>query len=275
MVAWFETLGVVILACVGIALGLIFSRLRKSYWIWGFAFAFLLIGMLVTARFSSRIRFVAPFSWFALGRVRFIVLALAVTLGLTTPIARLGHKFERVALFTLMIVVVVWFSVFPFLVPALIEEDLSSMATQMDSDGICFQATNYTCGPAAAVTALTVFGLEAHEGEIAVLSHSNPFTGTLPSCLSSALERRYRDEGLKCDYRHFDSLEQLKSEQIALAVVKNGLLSDHCVVILKVTENFVTIADPSLGKKSIPRRSFETIWRFSGIVLQRDSAQPS
>jgi len=33
----------------------------------------------------------------------------------------------------------------------------------------------------------------------------------------------------------------------------------------------ITIADPVLGKKSLSHKQFEEIWRFSGIVLKRDS----
>jgi predicted double-glycine peptidase len=49
----------------------------------------------------------------------------------------------------------------PFLVPALIKERLSNLTTRLDSNGICYQSTDYTCGPAAAVTALRRLGLQA------------------------------------------------------------------------------------------------------------------
>jgi hypothetical protein len=55
-----------------------------------------------------------------------------------------------------MVVVVVWFSVLPFLAPALVKGHLANLKTMVDSNGICFQTTDYTCGPAAAVTRLYV-----------------------------------------------------------------------------------------------------------------------
>ena len=172
-----------------------------------------------------------------------------------------------------MVVVVVWFSILPFLVPALIKEQLLNIRTRVDSNGICFQTKDYTCGPAAAVTALRRLGLPAHEGEIAVLAHSSPIAGTLPGCLSTALQNRYSADGLRCQYRYFDSLAELDNGGITLAAVRGAFLSDHCVAVLGVSERMVTVADPVLGRKLMSAEQFEKIWRFSGIVLKRDSAQ--
>jgi hypothetical protein len=194
-------------------------------------------------------------------------------MGLTTPLSRLPYKFEKVAIYILMVVVVVWFSVLPFLVPALIEGYLANLTTRLDSNGICFQTTGYTCAPAAAVTALRKLGLPAQEGEIAILSHTSPVTGTLPGCLQAALQNRYGDEGLRCQYRHFDSIRQLKDAGLTLAVVKSAFLSDHCIAVLEVSDKMITIADPAGGKRLLSHKQFEEIWRFSGIVLKRDSTQ--
>jgi hypothetical protein len=172
-----------------------------------------------------------------------------------------------------MVMVVVWFSVLPFLVPALIEGYLANLTTRLDSNGICFQTTDYTCAPAAAVTALRKLGLPAQEGEIAILSHTSPIIGTLPGCLQAALQNRYGDKGLRCQYRRFDSIAQLKDAGLTLAVVKSAFLSDHCIAVLEVSDRMITVADPVVGKKSLSHKQFEEIWRFSGIVLKRDSTQ--
>jgi len=169
--------------------------------------------------------------------------------------------------------VVTWFSVFPFLVPALIKNRLSNIKTRLDSNGICFQTTDYTCGPAAAVTALGKLGLSAHEGEIAVLSHTSPVAGTLPACLSSALQSHYGAAGLKCRYRRFDSIEQLRNAGVTLAMVRDSFLLDHCLAVLEVSDHTITVADPVAGKRLMSHEQFEKIWRFSGIVLERDHTQ--
>ena len=270
---WFETIGVIQIALLGIILGKVFSGLRKPYWTLGYFLPSLLITMLVLARYNNALPFVPPFSWITAGRVRFIILALAVTMGLTTPLSRLPRKCEKLIIGILMVVVVAWFSVLPFLVPALIKDDLSNLKTMVNSNGICYQTTDYTCGPAAAVTALGKLGLSASEGEIAVLSHSSPVTGTLPRCLYTALQNRYGADGLKCRYRYFDSIAQLRNAGITLAVVRDALLSDHCVTVLEVSDRMVVIADPVVGRRLMSHEQFEKIWRFSGIVLKRDSPQ--
>lgn len=214
-----------------------------------------------------------PFYWLTAGRIRFVVLSLAVTVGLTTPLSRLPRRFEKVAVCILMAVVVVWFSILPFLVPALIRDELAALKTVVDSDGTCFQTKDYTCAPAAAVTALRKLGFAADEGQIAVLSHTSPITGTLPHCLFTALQNRYGPDGLICQYRRFASIDQLKNAGLTLAVVSYTFLSDHCVAVLEVSDKTICIADPVTGRQLMTHKQFERIWRFSGITLKRDSAE--
>ena len=270
---WLETVGVVLVALLGVFLGVVFSRFRKPYWMLGYFLSLLLIAMLVATRCAGSLAFVPPFFWITAGRVKFVILSLAATMGLITPLSRLPRKCEKLIICILMTVVVVWFSVLPFLVPALIRGHLVNLTTRVDSNGICFQSTDYTCGPAAAVTALRKLGLSAHEGELAVLSHTSPVAGTLPWCLYTALQERYGAEGLRCQYRRFDSVGQLKHAGVTLVVVRDTLLSDHCVAVLEVSDRRVTVADPVLGKKSLSYKQFEKIWRFTGIALNRDSMQ--
>ncbi|MFZ2148411.1 MAG: cysteine peptidase family C39 domain-containing protein [Sedimentisphaerales bacterium] len=270
---WLETAGVVLVAVLGVFLGGVFSGLRKPHWLLGYFLSLAAIGLLVLVRCNDALYFVRPFCWFAAGRVKFVILSLAVTMGLTVLLSRLPHKFEKLLVCILMVVVVTWFSVLPFLVPALIKDHLSNIKTRLDSNGICFQTTDYTCGPAAAVTALGRLGLSAEEGEIAVLSHTSPVAGTLPMCLSSALQRRYGLFGLKCQYRRFDSIEQLRNAGVTLAMVRDTFLLDHCLAVLEVSDHTVTVADPVAGTKLMSHEQFEKIWRFSGIVLERDHTQ--
>jgi len=270
---WLETIGVVLVALSGVFLGRVFSRFRKAYWMAGYFAALLLIAIMIVTRFSDSLAFVPPLLWITAGRVKFVILSLAVTMGLITPLSRLPRKCEKFIICILMVVVVVWFSVLPFLAPALVKGHLANLKTMVDSNGICFQTTDYTCGPAAAVTALGKLGLAAEEGEIAVLSRTSPVAGTFPWCLYKALQSRYGDEGLKCRYRHFDSIVQLKDADVTLAVVRDGFLRDHCVAVLEISEQMVTVADPVSGAKSMSYEQFEKMWRFSGIVLERDTTR--
>jgi len=219
---WLETAGVILIAFLGVFLGRVFSNLRKSRWMWGYFLPFSLIMTMVLARYSNSLHFIQPFSCLVNGRIKFVMFSFAVTMGLTVPLSRLPYKFERVMIIILMIGIVIWYSILPFLVPALINDHLSNIQTRLGYNGICFQSTNYTCGPAAAVTALGKLGLPAEEGELAVLSYTSPVVGTLPLCLSSALQNRYGHDGLTCKYRRFDSTEQLKNAGITLAMVKDS-----------------------------------------------------
>ena len=270
---WLETTGVILIAVCGVFVGRACSRFRKPWWALGYILPSVLIVMLAMVRFNNALYFVTPFTWIAAGRVRFVVLSLAVSMGLTVPLSRLPYKFEKLIVCLLMAGFVTWFSVLPFLVPALIKERLSNLQTKFDKNGICRQTTDYTCGPAAAVTALGKLGLRAEEGELAVLSYSSPMTGTLPACLSSALQDRYSAQGLSCRYRSFDSVAQLKNAGITLALVREAFMMDHCLAVLEVSDDEVTVADPVTGTRLMPYEQFEKIWRFCGIVLQRNPLQ--
>jgi predicted double-glycine peptidase len=57
---------------------------------------------------------------------------------------------------------------------------------------------------------------------------------------------------------------------VTLAVVKSAFMVDHCVVILDVSNNQVTVADPVLGEITMSFEQFEKNWQFSGIVLSRN-----
>jgi hypothetical protein len=274
MDALLETIGVIIVAFLGICLGRMFSGYKKPHWTLGYFLPCLLMLILLAARFSGSLAFIAPFSWMIAGRTKFVILALIVTMSLTTPLSRLPRKFEKVIVCTLMVIVVSWFSVFPFLAPALIKGRLASINTRFDADGICYQSTDYTCAPAAAVTALKKLGLSATEGELAILAHTSPVAGTLPICLEAALRQRYAGQGLECEYKRFKSIGEL-ADGITLAVVKDAFLSDHCVAVLKVSENTVTIADPVTGKMLMSHEQFKKIWRHTGIMLKRSTPQSS
>jgi predicted double-glycine peptidase len=92
----------------------------------------------------------------------------------------------------------------------------------------------------------------------------------MPYCLYSALKNRYSQDGLQCQYRSFDSVEQLRGAGLTLAVVKDEFLSDHCVAVLKVSKTMVKLADPTLGLISVTHEQFKQMWRYRGITLKRN-----
>lgn len=256
---------------VGVLVSLGFSRLRRPYWICSYLFSLLLIALLLAGRCSTFLNFLPPFSWVAAGRVRFIIVALAITMGLITPLSRLPRRSEKYVVAGLTGIFVLAFAFVPFLAPTFLRDELTTLQTKIGADGICRQTRSYTCGPAAAVTALRKLGFDAQEGEIAVLAHTSPITGTLPRSLYSALQGRYGPEGLRCRYRCFDSIAQLRGRGVTLAIVRDAFLVDHCVAILDVSDRTVLVADPVIGEQVLSYEQFEKMWRFTGIVLNRDT----
>jgi len=265
---WTETAAILCIALLGIYVGKVFARFRSPYWLAGYFIPFLVIIFLIIGRFCNRLAYSSALCSVVAGRAKFGILAFVITMGLTTPISRLGRSFQRIMSAILMFIVVGWFCVLPFLTPALIKDSLLRLPTIVNAEGICFQSTDYTCAPAAAVTALGKLGFKADEGRLAVLSHTNPLFGTLPVCLRDTLEECFADEGLECHYRYFDSVDQLKDAPVTLAVVKDSFFSDHCVAVLEVSNGKVIFADPVIGKVSMSYRQFGKIWRFSGITLK-------
>lgn len=254
-------------------LGSVISRSKKIHWAWGYFIPLALLALLLTATYISAHLFIVPLVWLSGGRARFVILCLAVTTGASSLIIRLHSKLERAVVFVITLAVLIWSSVLPFLVPALIRNDLAGLTTKVDENNICLQTTDYTCGPAAAVTALRRLGLSADEGQIAILAHTSPVAGTLPWCLYKALDNRYSRQGLLCRLQYFDSVEQLPDDAVTLAVVRDAFLLDHCVAVLNVTDKTVTFADPVFGTERMSHKKFERIWRFYGIVLSRPSIQ--
>jgi len=192
---------------------------------------------------------------------------------LTTPLSRLRLPRDRAATGLLMVWVVLQVAVWPFLAPAFNGDKLASLKTRIDSDGVCLQNTDYTCGPAAAVTALRGLDFRAEEGEIAILCKTSAAMGTPPDILCRALQNRYGPDGLNCDYRPFKSVSELKRTGYTLALMKFAFLLDHYVTVLKVDDQNVTVGDPLNGKRTVTQAEFARQWRFVGVTLKRDAQE--
>jgi hypothetical protein len=268
MGGWFELAGVIYAALIGAQCGRSFSRLKSPWWCFGYLIPLTLIFLLLFITIAGLNASNPLFAWISSGRLRFIIIALTVTMGAMTLIGRLKNRIEKSVVFLFMLGAVAWGAVMPFALPLILENDIANLPTITDADNICVQSTPYTCGPAAAVTALRQLGFEAHEGELAVLSHASPIVGTMPLTLCKTLQNRYAASGIDCRFRQFDSVNQLKDADVTLAVIKDAFLLDHCVAILGITDKTVTIGDPILGKIQMSHKDFQSVWRFYGITLK-------
>lgn len=158
-------------------------------------------------------------------------------------------------------------TVWPFIVPAFDRGDLASLKTHMDSNGVCLQTTDYTCGPAAAVTALHQLGFPADEGKLAILSETSSTTGTPPDMLAEALQKEYGSRGLIADCRPFKDISELKQSGLTLAMVKYSFMVDHWVTVLEVTDSQVIIGDPLDGKVKL---SYDDFFEEMALCWHRD-----
>lgn len=207
-------------------------------------------------------------------RPRFATGGFAMAMLLVTPLSRLPVRRQRVMVGLLAAVAVCYFAVLPFLWPALVRGRLLATQTNIDPDGVCLQATGWTCGPAAAVTALRRLGLPAEEGEIAILAHTSPAYGTQADELAAVLSERYGAQGLAACYRHFADISELPRDRPTIAVIKLTFLVDHFVCVLSASDQEVVIGDPIRGRQHLTPDAFRAIWRFTGIVLRLQPGVP-
>ncbi len=268
---WREIIFVVTIALSAVRLGRFCAAGNRIRQTMGYAIPLMILVALSLGRSGF---FGSPEGWLGgifHGRLRFVVLSFAIPVGILTLEPFLPKRWERIVVRILLLIFILSFSIFPFAAPVLVRNELLNTPNLTDQQGICLQTRPYTCGPAAAVTALHQLRLPAHEGQIAVSASTGPIIGTLPWDLCSALDQQYADQGLRCEFRRFNTLHELKSAGLTLVMVRGGPLTNHCVVVLAMNDRQVVVADPSLGKLNIPIEQFCEQWRYTGITLRRDN----
>jgi hypothetical protein len=270
MSPWLESLAVAAVGLLAFILGRSFSRLAARYWLIGYFIPLGLVLLYCLATFLPWLSLDPPVSWMMSGRNRFACFNFAAVMLLDTPLSRLPRRRNRVVI-CLFMFVLTSVSIIPFLAPAFNRSYLASLKTRVDSDGVCRQSNDYTCAPAAAVTALRKLGLPAEEGELAILAHTSSLTGTEPDVLARELQKHYRAQGLLAEYRAFSNLDDLKKAGLTIAVVKFNTLQDHCVTVLDVQDHQVAVGDPLSGLTTLSVDEFMGKWLLTGVVLRRVS----
>jgi len=264
-----EVIGVTIFGAVGVGLGWLLSKIKNEAWALGFLVPLLFIVVIAMARRAPIISFNPLVALLMRGRVEYALMGFFLAVMFTTPALKLKRGFLQVFTFIFMAGVFWFYSVMPFLEPELIRDRLAAMKTRYDKDGVCMQNTEYTCGPASAVSGLRYLGFEAEEGEIAILAKTSSCAGTPPDMLCAALQNRYADEGLDCTYQVFKSFDQLKQAGVVLVEMKFGTFVGHWVAVLSAKDDEVIIADPCGGKRYAKPMEFIKKWRFNGVVLRK------
>ena len=266
---WLAALFTLLAAAGGAGLGVAASRLPRHWWLVGY-----LVPLGVIVAFAVAVRrpewaLHPALAWVFVGRWKLALMATVVAMIFSALVPRLPQVRERRALGLLVAVAVLYFSVWPAVAMAANRPFLTSLATRIPTDGICRQSTDYTCGPAAAVTGLHRLGLKAGEGELALLAGTSSATGTPPDVLVQVLNERFRADGLKAELRRFRTVDELRAAGLTLVIVKFGLFLDHWLTVLEVNDREVVVADPLSGEARLSHEEFRARWRFIGISLQR------
>jgi hypothetical protein len=266
---WLAAAVSLVCALVGMLLGKWFSGLRRPYWTIGFVLPLVLTFVYALTFPFPGIMFRPPLSWMMMGIKKFASLGFIAAMLLTTPLSRVPGARGRLLIALLIGVSVFYLSVWPFIAPMLDRGQLSRLHTTFDQNGICLQGTGYTCGPAAAVTALRKLHLPAEEGQIGIISCTSDLEGTPPDMLAEGLKKEYVKDGLQVQCRVFNTVGELKHAGLTLAIIKYGFLEDHWVTVLDVTDTEVVVGDPLSGLTRLTYEDFSKRWRFIGVVLQR------
>jgi predicted double-glycine peptidase len=264
-----QSLAIVLLSLAGAWVGLWFARRRSAWWLVGFLLPLVVILMIGLPRRHYPLMFVPPFKWLVAGRIEFALIGPLAAMLMATPIARLQNVRLRWGAGCFVAVFIVQAAVMPFLMPLIQRPLMAGLVTHIDRNGVCRQSTNYTCGPAAAVTALRAVGIDATEADLAVAAHTNRATGTEPDVLAAVLADRYASQGLHVEYRPFAHCGDLPRGRPVIALINYQFVVDHYVTILDVTDSTVLVGDPVSGRTRVSHADFERDWRGVGIVLSR------
>lgn len=152
-----------------------------------------------------------------------------------------------------------------------VSDRLLAMATRLGPDRICRQQTDFTCGPAAAVTALRRLGVSADEGALAMVAGTTPVTGTSVESLAHALKQRIAGSDISVRVRKFRTVEELTGAAgPVLVVIRYGFMTDHWVTVLGVGPWGVEVADPNSGHEVWDRAEFDAKLRGIGVELARN-----
>ena len=263
------TIIAIALAVIGWRLGLRTQKLPGHWWALGYAVPVVFILMFGLERRFPQVEFLPPITWLMAGRAEFVLMGGAVTLLFTTLLPKLSTDNLR-KLITVMMVLVAINSVVPFIAPMVMRGKLEAMETRWHgNDEVCAQTSDYTCGPASAVTGLRRLGVQSGEGALAVAAHTTHFTGTEPDELARAINHLHVRDGVLAEYRWFDSLADLPKEGSVLLRIKYGFMMDHWVAWLGEEDGKMILGDPLSGRMAMSTEKLRERWRHTGVWIRR------
>ena len=266
---WLETWPALVVVLLGTLGGQLCSRLPRAWWLLGYAPPLVVVLAFAVAIRRPDVALHPLLAWIFVGRWKSLLMGAVVTLLLFTLVPKLPGRRDRIALSGLALLAAFYVGIWPSLAAATNRNRLLALVTQIGPDGVCRQNTDYTCGPAAAVTGLRRLGLKAGEGELAILARTSSATGTPPDVLARVLQERFAPAGLQAEFRRFHDVAELRRPGPTLVIVKFSLLLDHWLCVLDVTDKEVVVGDPLSGLVRLSHTEFKDRWRNIGITLAR------
>ncbi|GEM_PF-3165324 len=267
------SLFVLLTIAAGIWLGRSLVLKSERLWVFAYLIAMLLILYIGLAMRDPYFESLPGLGFLMKGRTEFGLIGFLVAMLITMLALKAESSGLKILLPAFGILITVFYSFFPFFLPDWYREEFSSFKTQIDANGVCKQNTDYTCGPAAAVTALHHLKISAEEGEIAILAFSNWVTGTPTDLLCDAINSKLINQNLECRTVKLADLNEIKRFP-AIAAVEYGLLVDHYVTLLGCEGSQLKIADPLDGIKFVSKEKFLSKWRKITIIFEEKRPKP-
>lgn len=135
-----------------------------------------------------------------------------------------------------------------------------------ETDGIVLQSTAYTCGPAALAMLLKMIGSgDNYYQRISELAQASQNGTSLLALRHSAEALGYQATGYRLNIK-----ELATAGPVLAHVVIGGY--HHFTAVEGIADEAVFLADPQLGRVSIPVEQFKGVW--SGAVLKISEARP-
>jgi predicted double-glycine peptidase len=275
MTDWLVSLLILVLIVALFAAGMNCRRLPRPVWVVLFILPVVFWLLLRLASYVPSLAFgFAPVTWLFALRRPFLISAFIIAFAMGILIPQAPGRRLRVLLCILMFAGLIYHFAIPNIGPLLVRSPLRGIHSFMDG-GICLQSTSWTCGAAASVTALHTLGIEADEGELAILSYTTPMFGTDETLLARAMEERYRSQYLTTDFGYYKSVRDLQGLCPALVSIHMSYSVDHLVTVLEVTDKTVVYGDPLKGLIIRPIEEFEEMWFNRALLVYRLQPAPN
>ena len=102
-------------------------------------------------------------------------------------------------------------------------------------------------------------------------SYTSRTWGATVPMLANGIRKQYADQGVSCEIKAFENVEELRGICPVVVVVKYRPLIDHYVAVLEVQDDCVVIGDPLKGKETLTHEKFMQQWRRVGVIVSKES----